>query len=877
MTTSIRILTTDTLDSSPSVLLVSPDGSKILINCGEGCQRSFLEATGLRVRSVNRICLTHIGQDATGGLPGMILTCADAAKTSTDVIKHGDGPILMKKMKKGHTVETTNMDGLHIIGPGGTQSFLRSLRHFMKRDRFSIQVNEGHYVYTPKLNKGRSKKRKKSGGSTNEEVGIFSVTSIPLTQLMYTLGSLNSVERNITSYLFTTPPIQGKFLVEKAKALQIPPGPLYAQLKQGNDIKFQNPFSGEEVLVHPHEVLERGSDGMAVLFVYCPDEYVLDQFCQNGSGASKNLEVLDQFKVAQNSSSKCEKKDSDHNTSDNTSELLLEVIIHCTPMKIFNSSRYQHWIHEFGPTVKHITLFPTQEEREEANREDFDRSPFRCAIMEAMTRSLLHLGTFSNPFVNKPLIKNNSRKDSSIEKNSTSNTNKDKVETNVVPDVIRARSGMEYILIPLSKKGLNTKASANNTDDCELFKEHAQDSGALQAADSVVNDIELINDTEALDKLKPRHASFSKLLLNSPFGELIFTGTGSAIPCKHRNVAGMYLKMSNGNGMLLDVGEGTIGQLLRLWKGAFSSSEEGTAADSDLVYRQLQSQLKNIKAVWISHSHADHHLGIIRFLNERNKIISAGESFDEGDRVILIAPSSVFRFLSEYEAVDPTIRGGYLPVNCEDILPGKVNPVEDRLYQTLEITRILSVHVTHCFNSYAVVLDSTAFGRVVYSGDCRPSNRLIETGRGADLLIHEATFEDGMEEEALIKRHSTVGEALDVGRRMNAKSVILTHFSQRYPKIPPLKVDTIREGNTLGGSSCDVPVVVAFDFMRIRPENLLLASKLTPALRLLYPGNSQNETEEMGNVLNMKASHKEAKDVMSEPGAFAKLIQCQNT
>ena len=47
MTTTIRILTTSTLDSSPSVLLTSPNGGKILINCGDGCQRTFLESAFL--------------------------------------------------------------------------------------------------------------------------------------------------------------------------------------------------------------------------------------------------------------------------------------------------------------------------------------------------------------------------------------------------------------------------------------------------------------------------------------------------------------------------------------------------------------------------------------------------------------------------------------------------------------------------------------------------------------------------------------------------------------------------------------------------------------------------------------------------------------
>src|SRR5210317_425042 len=89
MTASIRVLTTSSLDSSPSLLIVSPNGSKTLINCGEGCQRSFLESSSskavvgsLRVSSVNRICLTHIDHDAVGGLPGMILTTADVAEAA---------------------------------------------------------------------------------------------------------------------------------------------------------------------------------------------------------------------------------------------------------------------------------------------------------------------------------------------------------------------------------------------------------------------------------------------------------------------------------------------------------------------------------------------------------------------------------------------------------------------------------------------------------------------------------------------------------------------------------------------------------------------------------------------------------------------------
>ena len=80
--------------------------------------------------------------------------------------------------------------------------------------------------------------------------------------------------------------------------------------------------------------------------------------------------------------------------------------------------------------------------------------------------------------------------------------------------------------------------------------------------------------------------------------------------------------------------------------------------------------------------------------------------------------------------------------------------------------------------------------KYVYSGDTKPCEHLIKAGKDATVLIHEATFEDGMEKEAKKKRHSTVSQALEVGRKMNAHHVILTHFSARYSKSSPCSDST---------------------------------------------------------------------------------------
>lgn len=48
----------------------------------------------------------------------------------------------------------------------------------------------------------------------------------------------------------------------------------------------------------------------------------------------------------------------------------------------------------------------------------------------------------------------------------------------------------------------------------------------------------------------------------------------------------------------------------------------------------------------------------------------------------------------------------------------------------------------------------------------------------------QATFEDSLADEAVAKKHCTTSEAVEVGAQAGAYRTLLTHFSQRYPKIP---------------------------------------------------------------------------------------------
>ena len=112
--------------------------------------------------------------------------------------------------------------------------------------------------------------------------------------------------------------------------------------------------------------------------------------------------------------------------------------------------------------------------------------------------------------------------------------------------------------------------------------------------------------------------------------------------------------------------------------------------------------------------------------------------------------------------------------------------------------------------------------KITYSGDCLPSIELLRIGMDSTVLIHEATFEDEMAEAAARKYHSTVSQAIDQGQRMNAKHIILTHFSQRYPAIPRIL------------SPLPANVSIAFDNMQLVESDLREMHEMYPTLKRLF-------------------------------------------
>ena len=816
MTSCIRVLSVQTIDSSPSILVVSPNGKKTIVNCGEGSQRIFLELSQ-KISTVDRVCLTHIGHDAIGGLPGMILTSADIASNNSNNSKPNSTQQQQKQQrpkeeKQPGTAEQqdqSKLPGLTIVGPVGTNGCIQSLRHFMRRESFVIYIKEGKYKTDSTNNKNGNKKKKPKKDDNNKpnDTSLF-VESIVTYQTL-TEESLKNEDkhldkrprlneqqeqrrRQVLSFLFTTPPIQGKFLADKAKALGIPPGPLYGKLKSGNSVTFKKE-DGTSVTVESQQVVEPGYPGVVTAILYYPSIEVLEQLQTS----------TEMTQLQEESQKEC-----------NNDALTLDLIVHMTPRDLFESTACTAWRESFRTTVRHIFV-RTERTCIDHLDDDVDKksvagsslTPFHSASIGSMIRSKLSSDIYLSPLEVAP--------------------SECVVQDTTDSAVVEAVPLLEYVLIPRAKRGLQQFNTF--VENWNQIKEEAQ---------------ELLTTSGCLEMARQKFESNTSNDDQTNKAEIIFTGTGSAIPCKHRNVTGIYVRMNNGNAMLLDAGEGTVGQLLRAKQ---KSSEEGSG----------NAILQNIKAVWISHPHADHHLGIIRLLAEKKHLSRHGTK----DPLILIAPPNLLYFLREYEQVDPDISGTYTFVDCRDLNKSSPSdtqnlskPTSDamhRLHQELGITSCITIRVAHCQHSFAVVFHGTSFGSLAYSGDCRPSHIFADIAKNSDVLIHESTFADELKAEAVLKRHSTVAEALDIAKQMQAKTTLLTHFSQRYPRLPKLPPENTH-------------VIPAFDFMRITPSNIDKCSLMTPMLKMLYPEDSGSDNDADGEILT------EAQTTLEEPGYFAR-------
>ncbi|KAH8738125.1 hypothetical protein BGZ61DRAFT_439634 [Ilyonectria robusta] len=290
--------------------------------------------------------------------------------------------------------------------------------------------------------------------------------------------------------------------------------------------------------------------------------------------------------------------------------------------------------------------------------------------------------------------------------------------------------------------------------------------------------------------------------------EIIPLGTGSSCPGKYRNVSATLIRVPGFGNYLLDCGEGTLGQIRRLF------GDEETA-----------KILRDLRCIAISHLHADHHLGTPSLIKAWYE-----STIDDGNAKLAI--SCIWRYRTLLEEVSQVEDIGFHRlrfVNCSPTGDLPVVTADQMGDNNFGLASVKRIPVTHCWRSDAVQIELTSGLRIAYSGDCRPSDDFARECDGAHLLIHECTFDDDMGSHAKKKQHSTMKEALSVAQKMRARRTLLTHFSQRYVKSESLKRDITNVGE----------VLMAFDHMRVRLGDFKKAAAFQPAIAQMLAESSE--------------------------------------
>ena len=270
---------------------------------------------------------------------------------------------------------------------------------------------------------------------------------------------------------------------------------------------------------------------------------------------------------------------------------------------------------------------------------------------------------------------------------------------------------------------------------------------------------------------------------------VIFLGTGGSVPTVARSLPAVLIKRQ-GEQLMFDCGEGVQRQMVKAKVG---------------FHRKMK--------IFISHMHGDHVLGLpgllqtmalmgrqeklevygpkglqqflecvreslqfgLTFPVEIREVCDAGVVCEEKTYTVEAVKSNHVVFGLAYAFVEKPRPGKFYPKKAKAL-----GVPEGVLWSKLQHGDKVKLPDGRVVGPEEVMGLPRKGRKIVYSGDTRPFRGFARFAVGADLVVHEATFDDALVEKAEVDGHSTPSQAALEAKRAKVKKLILTHISARY-------------------------------------------------------------------------------------------------
>ncbi|MDW3650525.1 MAG: ribonuclease Z [Bacteroidia bacterium] len=279
--------------------------------------------------------------------------------------------------------------------------------------------------------------------------------------------------------------------------------------------------------------------------------------------------------------------------------------------------------------------------------------------------------------------------------------------------------------------------------------------------------------------------------------EVQILGTSAAIPTTTRNPSAQVVSI-NDRHHLIDCGEGTQMQLLK-YKVRFS----------------------RLDAIFISHLHGDHILGLPGLLNslslyERNfpLYLFGPADLQKALKTIFDLTQSYLGYelnfipLEEYEPGDiiyehKTFHVELLPLDhrvfCRgfrfvegkkkrkfDFYKAKAMEIPNKYFGLLKQGNEVTLEDGRVISPDEVLSPAEPPLSYAYCSDTRYNEALVDYIKDTKLLYHESTFTEDMKDRARSTAHSTAMQAASIAKAAGVKQLLLGHYSARYKDLDQL-------------------------------------------------------------------------------------------